>query len=127
MPFVMVDTLCVANENETITQFTIPDSNPLVFDGIFSESGLLENIAQSAACGVGYICKQKNIEVPVGFIGAIKKINIFEIPKVGDCIETKITTIANIMDASIISALIECNGKVIASCEMNIFLKKTVN
>lgn len=123
-PFVMIDSLIHANEIETITAYTVKDDNPLVSNGVFQEGGILENIAQTAASGVGYRCQLTNSKVPVGFIGAIKKINIFDNPLVGDKLQTTVKIIANVMDASIIGAEVLCGDRKIASCEMNIFLKK---
>lgn len=123
-PFVMVDTLFSSNERETVSCLTITSENKMVFDGFFQEGGILENIAQTAACGVGYQSKLLKQEVPVGFIGSIKKINIFELPKVGTKITTRVNVLTNIMDASVIGAEVRIDERVVATCEMNIFLKK---
>jgi hypothetical protein len=92
-------------------------------NGIFQEPGIIENIAQSAALGVGYVCSTKNEKVPLGFIGAVKNLMIFELPKVGDEITTEIQVDYEVFEATLITGKVYCFGRLMAQCEMKIFLK----
>ena len=121
-PFVMIDKLIYSDEKTTRCGFTIPSDNVLVEKGEFSVPGLVENIAQTAAARMGYLAKQKKIPVPLGFIGAIKNLEIFYLPKVNEELETEITIENQVFDVTIISGRIKCKNLLIAQCEMKIFI-----
>lgn len=121
-PFVMIQTLERCDDSGAATTFTIPGNNVLVEDGFFTEPGLVENIAQTAAARIGYICQQEGKLVPLGFIGAVQQLKIDSLPKPGDLIETSINIINQIFNATIIEGIVSLGGKQIASCEMRIFV-----
>ncbi len=123
-PIVMIDTLIFCEENTAITGFEIFADNIFVKDGEFQEPGIIENIAQTAAVKAGYEVKKLGAEPLVGFIGAIKDLLIYDLPKVGDLIETTVTIKTEVMGVTLISGSSICNGKKIAECEMKIFLQK---
>src|ERR1700760_994002 len=87
-PFVMIDQLVNCDETCVDTKFKVTTENVLVEDGLLSEAGIVENIAQTAAAGIGHVAVQGNGQVVIGYIAAIKNLEIFEQPKVGDEIET---------------------------------------
>lgn len=123
-PMVMIDHLVSCTEKEAMTDLTIREQNIFCDGGVFSEAGLIENIAQTAAAQVGYICKEKNVPVPVGFIGALKNLEIFFFPKAGEKITTSIRIENEVMGITLISGKILCNAKVAASTEMKIMIKQ---
>lgn len=89
-PFVQVDALIRAGESDFITEFTITTDNLLVVNGYFSEAGMLENIAQSAALGFGYNGKMHGMEPKVGYIGAISRVSVIGFAAAGERITTSI-------------------------------------
>lgn len=123
-PIVMVNKLIAIEENKTVTGLTIQPDNIFVMDGIFCEPGIIENIAQSAAVGVGYLCRSKQEEVPTGFIGAIKNLVIHFLPEVYSELTTEVTVEYQVMDATLIRGCVFFQGKLVAECEMKIFLIK---
>ncbi len=122
-PLVMIDKLLFADSEKSITGLYIDANNVLVENGFFSESGLLENIAQTAAAGVGYICKLENKKVPVGFIASIKHINIYHLPAVGTEITTEVKLTNRIMEVSIVTGSVYQDDVLMAECEMRIFVR----
>ncbi|MBA3673818.1 MAG: 3-hydroxyacyl-ACP dehydratase [Chitinophagaceae bacterium] len=120
-PFVMVDKLLHSDEYSTQTNFLIKKENVLVVNGELTEAGLMENIAQTAAARAGFTAMSENKPVAVGYIGAVKNFEIFELPKINDQLVTEIKIKTQVFDATIISGTIKCNDIVIAQCEMNIF------
>ncbi|NCD69270.1 3-hydroxyacyl-ACP dehydratase [Mucilaginibacter agri] len=124
-PFVMVDQLLFADETTAKCGFTIKADNPLVDKSSFTEGGLLENIAQTAAAHAGYKALAENKPVIKGFIGAVKDLEIFGIPKVGDELLTEIYTENQIFDVTVVTGKVWCNNQLLASCEMKIFLQDT--
>jgi predicted hotdog family 3-hydroxylacyl-ACP dehydratase len=123
-PFVMIDQLVSCDETCSNTIFKIAAENVLVDDGELSEAGIVENIAQTAAAGLGYVTLQSNAPIVIGYIAAIKNLEIFAQPKVGDIIQTNVTVINQIFDVTIISGSVKCDEILVAKCEMKIFTKK---
>lgn len=126
-PFVMVDKLMGVTETATTTGFTITADNIFVKNGVFKEPGLVENIAQTAAAGAGYVSYTQNKPVLVGYIGAVNNLQVFALPATGDELITEITTENQIFDVTLISGKITCNGQLIAQCNMKIFINQLKN
>ncbi len=123
-PIVMVDKLIAVEENKTITGLTVKPDNIFVQDGVFREPGIIEHIAQSAALGSGYVCRNQGDEVPIGFIGAIKNLVINFLPEVYSELTTEVSVEYQVMDATLIRGCVFCEGRLVAECEMKIFLKR---
>lgn len=120
-PFVMVDRVLNSDENSTRTSFKITGDNIFVTGGRFREPGLLENIAQTAAAGAGELALQENKPVAIGYIGAVKNLEIGELPFVNDELETEIRMEESVFDVAVITGTVWCRGKVVAQCGMKIF------
>ena len=126
-PFVMIDNIISADEMTSVTSFTIREGHLFVEDGVFTESGLVENMAQTAAAGTGYKAQQENKPAPIGFIGALKGLQIEALPRVGETITTKIIFITQVMNAHIVQGTVMVGEKEIASCEFKIFLQSEIS
>ena len=122
-PFEMIDELLSATDAETKTSFTVREGHLFVVDHKFTEPGLIENMAQTAAAGTGWKAAQTGDAAPVGFIGAVKNFEVSYLPKVGETIVSTITMQHQIMNAHIVQGSITCNDNVIASAEFKIFLQ----
>ena len=60
-----------------------------------------------------------------GFIGGIKNLEIIELPEVGEMIETSIEVIHTVFNVKIVNGAVRNReGKILASCEMKIFLNE---
>jgi predicted hotdog family 3-hydroxylacyl-ACP dehydratase len=123
-PFVMVDELLFSDDNITRTSFKITADNLFVINGEFSEAGLMENMAQTAAAGSGNMARIENRPVATGYIGQVKNLEIFDLPKIGDGLLTEVVMEVQVFDAGIVSGKVWCNDVVIAQCEMKIFINK---
>lgn len=121
-PIVMVDEFLGMDNNMSRTRFTVHNDNIFVDNNEFSECGLIEHIAQSAAARVGYIFKSKNLPIPIGYIGSVNNFVISQNPKVGEVITTTIEIIQEVFNITLIQAYCYVEGKEIASCRMKIFL-----
>jgi len=120
-PFVMVDKLLSCDENATITSFHVLADNVMVSGGEFTESGLMENMAQTAAARAGYMAKSAGESVKDGYIASVKNLEVFQLPKVGDELFTEVKITEQVFDMTIISGIVTCNNIVQAKCEMSIF------
>jgi len=123
-PFVMVDKLVSCDGNSTQTAFRVNEENVLVVNGEFSEAGLMENIAQTAAARAGYLAMMQNIPVTVGYISMVKNLEIFELPKINDELVTEVKIENQVLDMTVISGTVRRDGNVMAQCEMNIIVSK---
>jgi predicted hotdog family 3-hydroxylacyl-ACP dehydratase len=123
----MVDQLLSFTETTAHGGFTIKADNIFLENGEFKEPGLLENIAQTAAARAGYISKKENKPVPIGYIGSVKNLEIYSFPKAGDELITEITIENQIFDVTIISGKVSCNEKLLAQCQIKIFIDQTKN
>lgn len=120
-PFVMVGKLISFDMGKTVTETIISDSIFFVEDGVFSASGVIENIAQTCATRIGYINKyilKKGIQL--GFIGAIRNLKLHRLPKVGETIETTIITLEEVFGMTLVSATVKIGEELIAKSEMKI-------
>lgn len=117
-PFVMVDKLYDFSENQIISGLTITSDNIFTSDGIFNAPGLIENMAQTVAMHKGYTYYLKNEPAPVGYIGAIKKAEILEMPKVGQELRTTVNILHDIMGVTLVEANIVCENRLIAQSEI---------
>ncbi|MFN3405228.1 MAG: 3-hydroxyacyl-ACP dehydratase [Cytophagaceae bacterium] len=130
-PFVMVDKLLSSEEVKTVSGLSITDKNIFCINGVFTEPGIVENIAQTAALRIGYVIYEKTQRgealegnAPIGFIGGIKDLKIYSLPKINQEIKTEIVFEKEVMDVSLIRGKVHCQGELIAECEMKIFVKK---
>lgn len=123
-PMVMVGKLLSVEGTRTLTSFLISEDNLFCEEGKFSEAGLIENIAQTAAAGAGYRSLLKNEPPPPGFIGGVKNLVIHSLPVVGDLLITEVSVEHEVFDATVITGRISIKDKPLAECEMKIFLSK---
>ena len=121
-PFVMIDKMYYFSGDKVVSGFTISEENIFSFNSLFTASGLIENMAQTVALHTGYQYFLKNEPAPTGYIGAIKKVEIMEFPKVNDSLKTTVFIVHEIMGFTIVKSQVECNGKVIARSEMKTVL-----
>lgn len=127
-PFVMVGRLTYFDMTTIVTMTEVESKNIFVDDMVFSASGLIENIAQTCAARIGYVNKyilKKGIQI--GFIGAIRNLNICRRPSVGETIVTSVEILEEVFGMSLANANISCEGEVIVNAEMKIALRKGGN
>ncbi len=121
-PFVMVDKLLHCDNTTTISTFIIRSDNVLAEDNLFSEAGLMENIAQTAAARMGYLSCSEGKTPLIGYIGAVKNLQIHFVPLVNSSLSTKIEIMSEIMGFTVISGKVFAGEHIAAECEMRIFL-----
>ncbi|MGN0089815.1 MAG: pseudouridylate synthase [Alloprevotella sp.] len=123
-PFVMICSLSHFDMKCTKSVFKIPEDNIFVKDGVFTSSGLIENIAQTCAARIGYINKYiQNKDIQLGFIGAIKHLEIHASPFVGEVITTEINVEEEMFGLILASAKVTCGEHVLVNAEMKIAVK----
>jgi predicted hotdog family 3-hydroxylacyl-ACP dehydratase len=122
-PMTMIDALITADEKSARGNLHILESNLFSENGVLTEPGLIEFIAQTAAAYIGYKNKTTNKEVGEGYIGAIKNLSIYELPKVNTAIQSDIVVENEIVGYTIIIGRIYQDDRLLAECEMRILGK----
>ena len=125
-PIIMVDSFYGIDDKKSFSGLTVEEDNILVENGLLSDAGIIEHIAQSCAVRVGYYYRQQQLPVPIGFIGAIKNMKILSLPQVGQKLFTTVTILQEIFDITLVSVEVDVNQTLIATGEMKIFLNKQV-
>ena len=118
-PFVFVDRLIHYDERETVTTFLVPADHLLVEDGHLTAAGILENMAQSSAARIGYLCKYiLHVPVRIGYIGAIKKFRVHRLPAVGETMTTTILFREDVFGISLVDAVVRIGEDLIAEASL---------
>ena len=122
-PMVMIDSLVFAGDNTGVGKLFINESNPLCFEGYLTEAGLIECIAQTAAAYTGYSRLSQYKEVKRGYIGSVKNLKIYSLPRTRTEITTEITVENELLGFTIITGKVLCGKKLLAECELRILLE----
>jgi len=122
-PMKMIDTLITADEKSARGKLYILDSNLFCDNGVLAEPGLIEFIAQTAAAYTGFKNKTTNKEISEGYIGAIKNLVIYELPKVNSTVQSEIVVENEIVGYTIIAGHVYQDDRLLAECEMRILGK----
>lgn len=123
-PFVMVGCLIQIDEKSFATETVVKAENIFVDDGRLSASGLIENIAQTCAARIGFVNKyilKKGIQI--GFIGAVRNLEVVKLPKVGQTITTKVEVVEEVFGMTLANATVTCEGETLVTTEMKIAIK----
>lgn len=124
-PFIMVDRLTYYDPVVAKTELTVREDNLFCRNGIMEEAGLIENIAQTCAAKTGYKEKtEPNREgvIKIGFIGMIKRLDMFRNPRVGEKIETMVEIVEEVFNSTLVVTKTVIGDETIAKCEMKIYL-----
>ena len=123
-PFVMVGCLIQIDEKSFATETVVKAENIFVDDGRLSDSGLIENIAQTCAARIGFVNKyilKKGIQI--GFIGAVRNLEVVKLPKVGQTITTKVEVVEEVFGMTLANATVTCEGETLVTTEMKIAIR----
>jgi 3-hydroxyacyl-[acyl-carrier-protein] dehydratase len=121
-PFIAVHYLLQATDDFAETQFEVLSESIFVKNGLLQEPGLLENIAQTAAAQMGYVCKKKGLKVPLGYIASIKNLKVFSLPPIGTVLTTSIQITNHVLSVILLEGIVRLNGAIVCQCEMRIFI-----
>ena len=124
-PFVMVSRLVHFDDVRTICEMNIQADNIFVEDGHFNALGMIENIAQTCAARIGYVNKYiLKKAVQIGFIGAIRNLEVTDLPEVGQQITTIVDVIEEVFGMTLASAVIKQGNRTLMTTEMKIAVKE---
>ncbi|CAG4995035.1 hypothetical protein DYBT9275_01528 [Dyadobacter sp. CECT 9275] len=121
-PFVMLDRLLSATPEKFESEFYVDEDNVLVSKGFFLETGLIENIAQTSAGGFGFLDRSEDSGPRVGFIGAVTKVEVYELPPVGTTISTIVMPTHQLGNIVMVRGSNYLNDRKLLECEMKIVI-----
>lgn len=122
-PIVMVDDLVEASDFHAVTQLHLAADNVFASGGFLAEPGLVENIAQTAAVHVGHQCVQRGVPIPIGYIAAVRNLEIKKVPPLGTTIVTTVRITNKVLDVTVVTGEVTLDGESLCTCEMRIFAK----
>jgi len=119
-PFIMVGGLVSVTADRFESEFFIEMDNVLVEGGSFTESGLLENIAQTCAASFGFLGREEAGEPKIGFIGAMTKVEVYELPPINSTIRTIVVPLHQLGNIYLVKGESFMEGRILLGCEMKI-------
>lgn len=127
-PMLLVSNMPHIDATSVTTEFYIEEDCLFVEDNNLMEAGLIENAAQtcSAIVGQGYFDKEDlegTSNKLIGYISAIKRVIIHQLPRVGDILVTKANLISRYDTGNLSICTIDCatfrNDDLIVDCTLN--------
>ena len=125
-PMLMADYILELTPEKVVTSFDIKSDNIFVHNNHFVEAGLIEHSAQTSSSILGQsFFKGPNVKTKViGFITNIKKIEIFDLPEVGDTIISKATLISQYENICQIFCETFLGEKLLIRTEISLFIQE---
>jgi predicted hotdog family 3-hydroxylacyl-ACP dehydratase len=123
-PFVMIDSLAHVTQERFESGFFIENDNLLAENGQFQATGLIENIAQTCAASFGFLDHQTGGKAKIGFIGAISRLEVFELPAVHTTITTIVTPLHQLGNIYLVKGESFLEGRILLGCEMKIVVSE---
>lgn len=120
-PFVMVEKMLFCDLQKTKTLLTISEKSIFVENGIFTQAGIIENVAQTCAARLGYLNRDGKIKI--GMIGSINDFEFTDtLPRVGEIVETEIAVEVEVGNIVLLNAEVKCGEKLFAAGKMKVVL-----
>jgi len=130
-PMLMVTKLLAIDETSVHTEFEVTNNCIFVTNNVLAEVGLIENAAQACSAIVGQTFFDKDDLTGegnklVGYISAIKKVEIYDVPKSGATITTKASLLSRFDTGAVTICSMECstfnNDELIVACTLNFLI-----
>ena len=123
-PMVLVDRFeGIDAEGVSTTGYTVVPAGLFVAGGRMSECGIIEHMAQSAAARIGWCCRAEGRPVPVGFIGAVSRLELHDLPRTGVHLRTRLRIVQEIGPLSLAEVRTEADGRPLAEGNLKIHLQ----
>lgn len=123
-PILMVNRLLSADDKQAETELLVRADNIFVENGMLKAYAIIENMAQTCAAQLGYADVYVNgkKDVRIGYIGAVKRMQIENSPRVGETLRTRMEVVEDFGDMKLVAAESFVNNRRIAVAELTIAL-----
>ena len=125
-PFVMIDNLINSDNKEFETDFIVQPDNIFIKNKLLQEPALIENIAQTCAAGFGFLNNQSGGNSKIGFIGAVSRLELFNLPGVNTKIKTRVKVTYQFENVFVIEGVNFCGDEKLLECEMKIVINERI-
>lgn len=132
-PMLMVDFILEIDDEKVDTIFQIKAENIFLKNDLFTESGLVENMAQTCSMIVAkdyFIDENNNAKAGadvIGFISGIKTLKIYSLPEVNSTLVTKAVLISKFISDSYSLCTIQCKtykeDEMLSEGEITLFIQ----
>ena len=125
----MVDTITDISNTHVVTEFEVKPTCIFVEEGKFAEVGLIENMAQTCSAIVGQFLFgiEDTSNYVIGYISAIKKLEIFTLPRVQQTVTAEAELLSRFDSDEYYLCAMRCNafadGVHLATAELNLVIK----
>ena len=123
-PFVMVDRILSCENDDAVTELRVREDNILLEDTHLSSAGVVENMAQSCAVRMGCGNVLKNEPIRLGYIGEVKNLKIYRLPKLNEVLTTEVHVMMEYFDMTLASVCTKVNDEVVAEARMKLAMTK---
>ncbi|MCM4151369.1 ABC transporter permease [Arenibacter sp. N53] len=129
----MVTKIINLDKERVTTEFKVTEDCIFVKNNRFTESGIIENAAQSCSAIVGQdFFAADDLEGEgnsvIGYISGIKKANILLLPKLGDTLITKAKLVSNYSSGNFSICTMDCkiytDEVLVADCILNFLIQE---
>ncbi len=127
----MVKDLLAIDDESVSSGLPILESCIFVKNGVLTEAGLIENAAQTSTAIVGQSFFSEDdltgeSNKLVGYISAIRKVELFQLPKIGAYLTTKASLVSRLDTDSVCICNVKCStfveNKLIVDCTFNFLI-----
>lgn len=125
-PLLMVDDIVDITSETAETIFRIKEDNVFLDNAKLAETGLLENLAQTCSCifGQSFFSNPDKKTKVIGFITNIKKIEVYDLPKIGQQILSRAKLISKYDNICNVSCESFLEGNLIIKADLNLFIQE---
>ena len=130
-PMLMVDKLVAIDERTASCQFFVDDDCIFVKDGELSSTGLIEHAAQTSTAVVGqrFFVEAVNGAPVLGFISAVKNIEIGTLPRARQMLITRSTLVTHVPNGPVSLCMMDVEstveGRTVLRCSMNFVIEQS--
>ena len=122
-PMLLIDTVLSYTEQSIVCSYEVVQNSLFVIDSFFSESGIIEHMAQTVAVHTGYSGYLNQQPTREGYIGAIKSVEVMRLPKLGEVLTSEATILYSAMEMTLVAITSIVNEVPVARAEMSTILK----
>lgn len=122
-PMVMVSGLLEVSDKDSLSELYIADNNLFLEGELFSEAGIIEHMAQTAALEFGFRGQDFNKIPQIGYIASISNCYIYKCPSKGDTLLTRCQIEYGSETLKKVNLTTEIRGETIATAKMTLLIK----
>lgn len=119
-PMLMVQRMLSCEDTKATTELDIVGDNIFVEDGCMEESGIIENIAQTAAVMQGWKFRNQADAAEIRYLCEIRNLTISQLPSVGETLKTTVEVKASAAGVIMVSCHSETASGVVADGTLKI-------